>query len=61
MAKRKWWQYVLFFLRAGAKAAEDGDIGSGKKTAKAGAVAGAILDETGKIINAEDTEQTPQP
>ncbi len=58
MARKKWWQYVLFFLRVGAKAVEDGDIGAGKKTAKAGAGAGKILDEAGKII-AEDSEQKP--
>ena len=58
MARKRWWQYVLFFLRVGAKAVEDGDIGAGKKTAKAGKIAGQILDESGKII-AEDSEQTP--
>jgi len=58
MARKKWWQYVLFFLRAGAKAAEDGNIGAGKKTAKAGAVAGDILDKAGQII-AEDSEEKP--
>lgn len=61
MAKRKkWWQYVLFFLRAGAKAAEDGTIGAGKKTANAGRVAGDILDSAGKILN-EDSDVPSQP
>ena len=58
MAKRKWWQYVLFFLRAGAKAVEGGDVGAGKKTAKAGKIAGNILDEAGRIV-AEDSEPKP--
>ena len=58
MAKKPWWKYILFFLRAGAKAVEDGDVGAGKKTAKAGKIAGDILDKAGNII-AEDSEQTP--
>ena len=54
MAKRKWWQYVLFFLKVGAQAVEEGEIGAGKKTAKAGKVAGEIVD----AVTAA-TEETP--
>lgn len=45
MAKKKWWQYLLVFLRLVAREAEDGSIGAGKKTAKAGRTAGQVLDE----------------
>ena len=58
MARKPWWKYILFFLRAGAKAVEDGDVGAGKKTAKAGKIAGNILDEAGRIV-AEDSEPKP--
>ena len=44
MAKRKWWQYLLFFLRVGAQAVEDGEIGAGKNAATGGKAAGAALD-----------------
>ena len=44
MAKRKWWQWLLSLFRIGAQAVEDGDIGSGKKTATGGKIAGGAID-----------------
>ncbi len=42
LKKIKW----RFWARVVAKAAEDGDIGSGKKTSTAGSIAGTLLDVT---------------
>ena len=60
MARKKWWKIVLSILTFGAKKFEDGTFGSGKKTAKAGKVAGDILDSAGKILN-EDSDVPSQP
>ncbi len=59
MSKMSWFKKILVFLRLAAAVVEDGTIGSGKKTAKGGKIAGDIFDEAGKIINAEDSEKTP--
>ena len=59
MAKRKWWKVLITVLTFGAKQFADGTLGAGKKTAKAGEIAGTILDGAGRVI-AED-EQTPKP
>jgi len=43
MAKRKWWQTLLTVLSFGAAQFADGTLGAGKKTAKAGKVAGDVI------------------
>lgn len=51
MAKTPWWKWLLMALKIVAKEVEDGSIGAGKKTAKAGQVAGQVLDEVSKETN----------
>ncbi len=54
MAKRRWWQWIFFWTRVAAQAAEDGDIGSGRKTEKLGRVGGNVLDSTEVAIGGSD-------
>jgi len=56
VAKRKWWQYLLFFVRAAADEVESGNIGAGKKTAKGGEIVGKALDG---VIEATDDQNSP--
>jgi len=44
MAKISLWRRILMFLRIIAREVENGDIGSGKKTATGGKIAGGAID-----------------
>ena len=51
--RRKWWHIIITVLSFGAKQFEDGTLGSGRKTAKAGKVAGDVLTTIDKATSEE--------